>query len=266
MRIKSNFRDYYDGLQGTDLEAEPLYLRQTVEIERPHDVPLISSPKEGFATNPRFLIIEQFTVAFCGELHTGYHLTSNDVNGRNVAKQIVYSLEGIDAFIGKYYKQGAQDYWFGRADDWRDAKQLNWEIPRRRSLERSETVSEERRQAQQKAIRRALEDLKAPCILGAHPRGAVHPAMGQYRPLPEAVDVRQRYGYANSGHVFLNPNLTNVEFFRVVPAPQAYQAIRQWLSNQASPERPIPKIDDVTMAEAKGFDQFSFRKEARKKR
>jgi hypothetical protein len=32
----------------------------------------------------------------------------------------------------------------------------------------------------------------------------------------------------------------------------------------ASPEKPIPKIDDKTMAQAKGFDKFSFRKPPKK--
>lgn len=33
-----------------------------------------------------------------------------------------------------------------------------------------------------------------------------------------------------------------------------------WHNNLAMPEKPIPKIDDTTVLETKGFDKFSFRK------
>ncbi len=55
--------------------------------------------------------------------------------------------------------------------------------------------------------------------------------------------------------------LKSVEFYRVFAPQQAYQEIEMWLGNQASPEKPIPVVDDVTMLEAKGFDKkTSFRK------
>ena len=39
-----------------------------------------------------------------------------------------------------------------------------------------------------------------------------------------------------------------------------------FISNLAVPLKPIPKIDDKTMAEIKGFDKWSFRKEPGKKK
>lgn len=57
-----------------------------------------------------------------------------------------------------------------------------------------------------------------------------------------------------------NPNLSQLNFARVYDTYSCYQELLMFLANQARPEKPIPKIDDKTMAEAKGFDRFSFRK------
>ena len=64
----------------------------------------------------------------------------------------------------------------------------------------------------------------------------------------------------------LNECLNHWQFYRVKDPYQAFQAIQQWLSNQAAPERPIPHIPDEILAEAKGFTKHSFRKDPSKKR
>lgn len=61
--------------------------------------------------------------------------------------------------------------------------------------------------------------------------------------------------------ILLNPILSKLTFYRIKDVATAYQEIRMWIENQAAPEKPIPYIDDVTMAEAKGFNKFSFRKD-----
>lgn len=61
--------------------------------------------------------------------------------------------------------------------------------------------------------------------------------------------------------VYFNPEkLANFEFNKVLKADKAYQELLMWHNNLATPEKQIPKIDDKTMLEAKGFDKFSFRK------
>lgn len=44
----------------------------------------------------------------------------------------------------------------------------------------------------------------------------------------------------------------------------AYQELQMWMSNQAIPHKPIPKVSDKDMVTAKGFDKWSFRKEPQK--
>lgn len=61
--------------------------------------------------------------------------------------------------------------------------------------------------------------------------------------------------------ITLNPKLSSFQFYRVMPDWKAHQELDMYLGNIAEDRKVIPEIDDVTMAEAKGFDKFSFRKD-----
>lgn len=65
-------------------------------------------------------------------------------------------------------------------------------------------------------------------------------------------------------NVTYDARLANVQFAKVKPPQEAYVELYQWLSNKAVPTKSIPTIDDKTMAEIKGFDKWSFRKEPTK--
>lgn len=59
-----------------------------------------------------------------------------------------------------------------------------------------------------------------------------------------------------------NGPLKDYGFQKVFPPAQAYQELMMYFGSVlAEPEKQIPKIDDVTMAEAKGFNKYSFRKD-----
>lgn len=64
----------------------------------------------------------------------------------------------------------------------------------------------------------------------------------------------------NEQCVIYNAKLKPYEFYRVFDMGRAFQELSVWMSNQAIPIKPIPKLDDETMAEIKGFDKYSFRK------
>lgn len=60
-----------------------------------------------------------------------------------------------------------------------------------------------------------------------------------------------------------NPNLSEhltPSLFFLQPT-EVCQEVSRWLFNRTDTSRVIPNIDDVTMAEAKGFNKFSFRKD-----
>lgn len=68
------------------------------------------------------------------------------------------------------------------------------------------------------------------------------------------------------GELVWNASLKDVEFYRVFDPARAYQEVVVFLSNLAVPIKPIPVLDDKTMAEIKGFDRFSFRRDPIRKR
>jgi len=59
----------------------------------------------------------------------------------------------------------------------------------------------------------------------------------------------------------LNGELKKFEFFRVLDPFQTFQELYMYLGGLAVPDKPLPKLDDKTMAEIKGFNKYSFRKD-----
>lgn len=66
--------------------------------------------------------------------------------------------------------------------------------------------------------------------------------------------------YHRTGTIVYNARLRDIDFMRIKDPFTAFQEIRMWLSNQASPEKPVPEIPDEVLLEAKGFNEYSFRK------
>jgi hypothetical protein len=78
-----------------------------------------------------------------------------------------------------------------------------------------------------------------------------------------------KYKDMHSGSVIeLNACLKDIQFYRHKDPHSAYQEIFQYMSNDlARQEDPdVPVGDDVTLAESKGYDKWSFRKESTKKK
>jgi len=63
-----------------------------------------------------------------------------------------------------------------------------------------------------------------------------------------------------------NDELKSLGFVRMFDPYTAFQEIYMYVSNMATPEKPIPEVSDADMVIAKGFDKWSFRKEPGKKR
>ncbi len=75
--------------------------------------------------------------------------------------------------------------------------------------------------------------------------------------------IHNHYWRTKHGKHFalLNGKLSNYNFQKTIDPWTCFQDIAVWLGAQASPEKPIPTIDDKTMSEAKGFNKYSFRKD-----
>ena len=70
--------------------------------------------------------------------------------------------------------------------------------------------------------------------------------------------------YARGELITLNPKLSDYGFVRFRDPYTAFQEIAMFLSSLATNEDKIPKIDDETMRDVKGFDKFSFRQDPKK--
>jgi hypothetical protein len=78
-------------------------------------------------------------------------------------------------------------------------------------------------------------------------------------PIFVATKMRNRW------EVAYNALLNRLEFYRVFDPFRAFQEVRMFMSNMAMPEKPLPQLDDVTLAESKGYNKWSFRKEPTKR-
>ena len=64
-----------------------------------------------------------------------------------------------------------------------------------------------------------------------------------------------------------NPTLMDYQFYKVFDPYSAYQEISMFLGNQLcnTKEAEVPVGDDIVLAESKGYDKWSFRKEPSKR-
>ena len=73
--------------------------------------------------------------------------------------------------------------------------------------------------------------------------------------------------WADYGNKIIHhPHLRSIFFQKAVPPQQAWIELSNWWNNQARPIKEAPPIDDKTMAEIKGFNKFSFRKDPSKRK
>lgn len=71
-------------------------------------------------------------------------------------------------------------------------------------------------------------------------------------------------GRYDTSYLIKNPSLRKYEVYKLFPIPLLFQEIEMYLGGLARPDDKIPKISDIDMIEAKGFDKFSFRKDKSK--
>jgi hypothetical protein len=66
--------------------------------------------------------------------------------------------------------------------------------------------------------------------------------------------------------IYYNINLKSLSFNKIFNAQEAFQELQMYISNIAIPEKKPLVISDEEMAESKGFNKFSFRKDKTKKK
>lgn len=253
MRIKSDFKDYYDYVQRFGQDAKLLFLRRQQEKTlKQYPFPCIDpSPMLTVPLVKRCVLrpsveVEEFMVGFCGVLYPGFELrterkttTATDYDS-HYASQYCYTIEDIDQFLGEHRSPKFMEYYVHSANS-RDKYEHSF---------RKQTGYYDVFRHQYEAVFAQTQKVRASTFFQ------------EYGPI-----FLIRNGRYSDDHVLvINPCLREIRFFLRMPTAQAYQELEMCLGAQAAPHRPIPPVSDKDMATAKGFDQWSFRQQGPKPR
>lgn len=253
MRIASDFRDYYDVGMAEGQDQSLVYQRYPIVEEHKHYP--FSTMFGSYSRRYRHdwsLYVRSYTIGFCGkfykvlELNTPENGGRNDKEGRSTRKWC-YNVADVDSYVKKYAPKRYDDYrekHWKKGNDWNsEQRQHSFDnffngLPR--SKWQKDPTEDELKRSQ--AWRDAwFQKHRSPIIV---------------------AEIVNEY----EGKLTYNGCLKPFEFYRVFDPYLAFQEIAMWLGNQAVPIKPILKLDDVTMAEIKGFDKFSFRKDPSSKK
>jgi hypothetical protein len=242
------FRDYYDGVQALGQDRELVYVRDPQEV----DVSQTGYPFPHFTCwgdnrdwRDVELHITNWTIGFCGQLYPCLQMVQFRRSNEQDITEFCYKIEEVDEFVEKNFKDKV-------VEDYHQTKHLYnrskwpWDARRQNIKKFWDEFALRVQEQNQDKIRKHFEDNRSPVFLGKVPAG---------------------YYDRKNMSVTYNARLKDVQFARIVDPYRAFQEISMWLGNQAEPRKAIPEIDDVTMAEAKGFDKkTSFRKPSSKKK
>lgn len=229
MRIISDFRDYYDCVMGMGMDLETQYLRKkrTVELKT-FPFPRFNCYKS--RSSNWTVKFNQYIIGFCGKIYPvleAHHSRWHD-------STFCYSVEDVDAFVGKHYRDKNIMSYRWRAKDKRKWKYYcDWpHNQRRRDVEKFFQACKDEQDKHQQ-------------LFHEHP-----------------IFVA-RYDGSSDMSITYNDVLPQ-GFVRMFDPYTAFQEIYMFMCNLAVPQKPIPKVSDADMVTAKGFNKWSFRKEPRK--
>ena len=236
VRIISQFRDYYDGVQRHGADPSCIYVRKMEKQEfaqRPRDWKLPSWPlgvgdgRNDYRGNRSHPLI----VAFCGRLYPAIHVCVTKGSRSKVA--ICYSVAGVDDFLRRTLKPAAFDSYRTNKSRYAWPDQfLGMPVSSRVKMsDWFRTVKQQDAWCEDMQIKR-----RCPVIL---------------------IEPGRNWHYAQ---VTWNPVLRTIGFQHVVDTTQAYQTIFRFLSNIAEDRKKMPVVSDELKAQAHGFDKHSFRK------
>lgn len=237
MRIVSKTHDYYDSVQGLGQDQDVLYIRKNEKVYTERnlgrngiisntDVPCFGD----IYTHDPCMNTKGYTIGFCGKLYKVVEVWINKFGEYDVKHHFCYSVNDINKFVDENYKEEFVESFHSKKEmrwksKWRGKKEVDY-------VKVFEPVDNSKYEW-------IFEKYKCP------------------------IWIYHSETYGNSG-IEINPILNTYNFQKVFDPYMAYQELYMYLANQAKPMKPIPEIDDVTLAESKGFNEFSFRKDKKK--
>lgn len=252
MRIQSDFKDFYDVGMSLGMDQTMIYQRrkEVKELEWNDRFGWVMRESRysamgaigGFVGyyQPK-LVVQTFVIGFAGKIHLCYEVNllnayTDSKDGR-ATRAYCYNIDQIDTYIRHHFKDDEYADFLNEAQYDRDNKGLWPFAQRRRSFVHTFTEFAK----YEMSYGKFFEKFRCP--------------------------VFRVYDENNKQMVVLNECLKPYDFIKVEPDPYAaYQKIAMFFGNMAEPRKPIPVPDDVTMAEIKGFDKFSFRKDPSSKK
>jgi hypothetical protein len=238
MRIISDWKDYYDCLQRFDEDRQTLYIRdqRRVEIRSKWPFPMRGTGYERRLDRSGFSTIEHI-IGFCGKIYPLLELSC-----WSAGSSLCRTMAEVDSYAEAHMKPI-------------EFEQFNSNSYK--GLYKTSFLDKTQR-------RPAFAEFFAAC----HQRQDDYRTMFEKERCPIFVASRAHKEYRGDveGEIVYNAALKEYEFFRVFDPPRAYQEIVCFMNNLAVPFKPIPVLDDETMAQVHGFDRFSFRQDPIKRK
>ena len=228
MIIKSSFKDYYDCVQSLGRDQSLVYNRYI----KTQTITNTTITKHFYKNDKAWYIPKEvfphriYQLGFCGRIYPIIKL-------RDSAK-FFYSVEELDNYVLKSCsKQEQKDYF-------KKLSKFFWKQAAREFFKKI-FIDIKNFYKQDEEYKKLFIDNYCPIFLL------------EYK-------LKEKEVYITS-----NTELKKLDFFRIINAYVTFQEISMFLGNIAMPIKPIPKIDDKIMLEAKGFDKrLSFRKDKQK--
>lgn len=253
IRINSEFKDYYDVVMGEGQDQTLVYQRHRKEDkENTQLFPFYHFPV--ITHNPQ-MRIKTHHIGFCGKVYTVLDIVpTQHANLRTKEARshrcFCYSLEDVDKFVENNFEKDDIEIYFSKKYNYTwgyGERQSNFELYFKKLAEYEVSRNEKSQPF--------FENL-CPVFVAT------------YEPVWEKGTTGNRWWSRElyRGKIVYHASLREYEFFRIFPPYQAFQEINMWLSNQAVPIKPIPEISNEVMAEIKGFDKYSFRKDPSSKK
>jgi hypothetical protein len=227
VRIISPFHDFYDAIQKTGQDRSVLYLRRPVEVELSYTALPTFGYTDYYHLRQYRLDIAQHFVGFCGTLYPALRLSISLLTFGHDVEYVAYDADQATAWLAENLPKSAATHLYesNKRDRWY------------RCYPRHHHFVEAFSKAHEDAPVDLFEQFNAPIfVASSKPTG-------------------------RDWNVVVNGVLKDLEFYRIKPPQQAFQDLAMWVGGRAQPMKPAPPVSDVVMAEAKGFDRWSFRKE-----
>lgn len=235
MRIISEFHDYYDVVQGMGQDQTLIYQRRpfTTDVKEV----LLDKLRSLEYNDKSFNIhVKAYIIGFCGKIYPIIEILHKSTKN----KAFCFKIEEVDEFVKTHCKKSHREKYFGIKWTYNQ----NWGYHHRQ-----DRINEFFLEAREK--RDSFNSLfvinKCPIF--------VHKSAVYYNGRTENIYFDK---------IYWNESLKEYEFYRILEPYTAFQELQMFMSNQAMPEKPIPTPSDEVLAEIKGFDRYSFRKDKSK--